>query len=328
MESTQKLTKELTDRLVVAVEEQDLLYVLFWLKEMKQVDRSEAIHGKHSSRGLTAISSLVQNPFTPLRKIILEVLLLSGLESKLREAVDLGMKEQNWPVLQILLDWKKGGKEEAEEAARILKYEMEEAADWIDRNTLSPPNPQSLTGYVELSVADQDSKEPQATVDDESPAQDGTVHYLDETSHSAQLSSRSNAVSDVPSIGHSSTPSEFRSQTHDISPNTPQDIELKIQASRHSPPAPSSHLSFDDSAALLFAFTPIKPQDVYNFSTGSTSVVEKSSATTIATRAEPSTRDIQVEAILNLLEPLLLGLLLALDTLAQDRPLSALPIQL
>jgi len=39
--------QELTDRLVVATEEQDVLYTLHWLREMKQQDRLEqAINNK------------------------------------------------------------------------------------------------------------------------------------------------------------------------------------------------------------------------------------------------------------------------------------------
>lgn len=44
------LPQELVDRLIVATEEQDVLYVLHWLKEMKQQDCLEqAINNKRES---------------------------------------------------------------------------------------------------------------------------------------------------------------------------------------------------------------------------------------------------------------------------------------
>jgi len=44
--------QELADRLVVATEEQDVLYVLYWLSEMKEMNcLREAINNKRESTG-------------------------------------------------------------------------------------------------------------------------------------------------------------------------------------------------------------------------------------------------------------------------------------
>ncbi|GAA5948584.1 hypothetical protein JCM3765_004935 [Sporobolomyces pararoseus] len=147
----QHTIQALGDRLVVAVEEQDVLFTLFWINEMKEQGVTEqAIVAKHSSKGHSALLSLTGSVLSPLRKIIIEILLLSGAEVQLKEAVEVGTRKENWSFLSVLLDWTKGGREEAKHARQLLLVPVEEAALWIDDNLPSPPNPRNLTGYVEI----------------------------------------------------------------------------------------------------------------------------------------------------------------------------------
>ncbi|GAA6017562.1 hypothetical protein JCM11491_005283 [Sporobolomyces phaffii] len=145
--------QELTDRLVVATEEQDCLYVLYWLQEMTQLDsRDQAINAEHSWKHCSALTTVVGSSWSTLNKTNLELLLLCGAEPTKR-IVDHAMERENWGALQIILDWTKGGNEEAKAAAHLLSLDIEDAADWIDRNLPPPPNARNLTGCGELPSA-------------------------------------------------------------------------------------------------------------------------------------------------------------------------------
>ncbi|GAA5825606.1 hypothetical protein JCM5353_007503 [Sporobolomyces roseus] len=145
--TAEELAEDLATRLVVAIEEQDVLYVLYWLEKMKESNCLEpAINGKHSWKGYSALESIVQSPFTQLRRVILEVLLLHGADGESKEILDLAMEKRNTEVLQVLLNWKSRGREEAVDARRLIEMSLEEAANWIDLNLAPPPNAESLTG--------------------------------------------------------------------------------------------------------------------------------------------------------------------------------------
>ncbi|GAA5825599.1 hypothetical protein JCM5353_007500 [Sporobolomyces roseus] len=139
--------QDLTDRLVIATQEQDVLYVLHWLEEMREENcLEEAINNKHSWKGCSALGSIIKTPFTQLRRLILEILLLGGADVRSRDVIELAMQERNLDVLKILLTWEKSEKDEANDAKYLLSLIPEEAADWIDKNLPPPPNPDFLTG--------------------------------------------------------------------------------------------------------------------------------------------------------------------------------------
>ncbi|GAA5823904.1 hypothetical protein JCM5353_007330, partial [Sporobolomyces roseus] len=146
--------EELTDRLVVATEEQDVLYVLYWLQEMKRMKCLEqAINNKHSWKGYSALASIVLAPnFSPIRKIVLEILLLNGADIDSEDILELAMEKNNVGIVELLLSWEIGGREAAKDAARLLTLPLEEAADWIDLNRLLPSDPQLLTGEGPLPL--------------------------------------------------------------------------------------------------------------------------------------------------------------------------------
>ncbi|GAA5823913.1 hypothetical protein JCM5353_007333 [Sporobolomyces roseus] len=140
------LSQELTDRLVVATEEQDVLYVLHWIDEMNvQKCLEEAINEKHSWKGYSAIGSIILSPFSRLRKIILEILLLEGMGNESDNVLELFRVYDNTEVMEFLLNWESGGREKAYDAVRLLILPLERAADWIKLNLPRPPNYESLT---------------------------------------------------------------------------------------------------------------------------------------------------------------------------------------
>ncbi|GAA5823965.1 hypothetical protein JCM5353_007353 [Sporobolomyces roseus] len=194
------LSQELTDRLVVATEEQDVLYVLHWMDEMKvQKCLEEAINEKHSWKGYSAIGSIILSPFTRLRKIILEILLLEGMGNESDNVLELFKVYDNSEVMEFLLNWESGGREQAYDAVRLLILPLERAADWIKSNLPRPPNYESLTTNGPLpappSVPSTPPPEqtpissPQHTVDTSSQQDDSaaTLNILDleqnETDH-------------------------------------------------------------------------------------------------------------------------------------------------
>ncbi|GAA5825611.1 hypothetical protein JCM5353_007504 [Sporobolomyces roseus] len=134
----------LTDHLVVAAEEQDVLYVLHWLEEMREENCLEqAIDSKHSWKGYSAVESIIKSPFTQLRQSILEILLLQGADS---QTTSFDRQSESGEALQVLMDWESSGKQAAQDARHLLSISLEEAAEWIDQNVPPPPNASSLTG--------------------------------------------------------------------------------------------------------------------------------------------------------------------------------------
>ncbi|GAA5823907.1 hypothetical protein JCM5353_007331 [Sporobolomyces roseus] len=165
------LSEELLDRLVVATDEQDVLYTLHWLKQIKDGDYSEQlINNKHSWKGYSALESIIQSPFSQLRQFILQMLLLQGVDYRSKEMLELAMECKNLEVLGMILTWDVKGKETgtphlaslllyqrthflnvlAGDAARLFDLSLQEAGDWIDQNLPTPPNFDSLTGFKPL----------------------------------------------------------------------------------------------------------------------------------------------------------------------------------
>ncbi|GAA5823956.1 hypothetical protein JCM5353_007349 [Sporobolomyces roseus] len=140
------LKQELIDRLVIAVEQQDVLYCLVWLSEMKEKKPLNLVDSKHSWKTCSALASIVQNEFNESGKIIMELLLLSGADSRSEEVMDLAVKARSLEAMVMLLNWERVGEGEANDARRLLEMPLEEAADWIDSHLPQPPNPDLLTG--------------------------------------------------------------------------------------------------------------------------------------------------------------------------------------
>ncbi|GAA5825603.1 hypothetical protein JCM5353_007502 [Sporobolomyces roseus] len=137
----------LTDRLVVAAEEQDVLYVLHWLGEMRLENCLEqAIDGKHSWKGYSALEFFTKSPLSQLRRIILELLLLAGAKNTTEQPFGSGLTQRNTEVLEIVMNWKKGGEDEAIDTKHLASLSLPEAANFIDLNLPLPPNPEALTG--------------------------------------------------------------------------------------------------------------------------------------------------------------------------------------
>ncbi|GAA5974897.1 hypothetical protein JCM5350_004491 [Sporobolomyces pararoseus] len=146
-------SQDLTDRLQVATAESDVVFVIVWLSQMREQNCLEpAINSPHSWKGCTALATLLRSEWNSLRKITLELLLLSGADSQLQEAIDLAMEEKNVEALGTLLFWEKGGKEKetATNARQLLELSLKEAADWIDLNLPQAPNFESFTGLNPL----------------------------------------------------------------------------------------------------------------------------------------------------------------------------------
>lgn len=58
-----------------------------------------------SVHGHSALSSIAQSPFSQLRKVILQVLLLQGANGQERGIKELAMERKNLEVLEILVAW-------------------------------------------------------------------------------------------------------------------------------------------------------------------------------------------------------------------------------
>lgn len=186
------MTTTLTDRLVVAVDEQDVLFVLYWLNEMKEAgclqdgiggnreyfshffekSNDELIRSREADlwKGYSAITSIARNPPSPFRKIMLQILLLQGIQIEVVEIVQLGMMCSanlvSSAVVDMLFKWetceKENGKTSLSEILRnalttlpltakyaklLVSLPLEQAAHWLDRILPPAPNASEFTGY-------------------------------------------------------------------------------------------------------------------------------------------------------------------------------------
>lgn len=64
-----------------------------------------------SWKGYSAIGSIILSPFTRLRKIILEILLLEGMGNESDNVLELFKVYENSEVMDFLLNWESGGRE-------------------------------------------------------------------------------------------------------------------------------------------------------------------------------------------------------------------------
>ncbi|GAA5988495.1 hypothetical protein JCM5350_005213 [Sporobolomyces pararoseus] len=132
--------QHLVDRLVVATEEQDVLWVLVTIGEMKELNCLEmAIDATHSWKGYSPLESIARlSSLSVLHKHIAQLLLLSGAHQTLEE----GEEIDNAEAQAMILTWESI----AQNAHKLLSIDISEAADWIDLNLPPPPNPENLTG--------------------------------------------------------------------------------------------------------------------------------------------------------------------------------------
>ncbi|GAA5976958.1 hypothetical protein JCM5350_007508 [Sporobolomyces pararoseus] len=139
--------QQLVDRLVVVTEEQDVLWVLILIQQMKELGcLQEAINATHSWKGYSALDSIaLRSSISTLHKFIARLLLLSEAISQLEDRA-------NEQFRAMLNEWRNGGQEAAREAKHLLSPDLAQAADWIDENLPSPPNPESLTGEGPLPL--------------------------------------------------------------------------------------------------------------------------------------------------------------------------------
>lgn len=64
-----------------------------------------------SWKGYSALESIIESPFSQLRKFILQMLLLQGIDGQSKEIIDLAMECKNLEVLGMILTWETTGRE-------------------------------------------------------------------------------------------------------------------------------------------------------------------------------------------------------------------------
>ncbi|GAA5851251.1 hypothetical protein JCM3766R1_006044 [Sporobolomyces carnicolor] len=150
------LGQEIVDRLVTAVQEQDVLFTLFWINEMTKADLvHQFLHARHSTRKCSAIEAVIDASFTKLRKIIFEILLLTqqtvlGTDAEHGDLVRFATERRNPAAVELLRSWKFLSRKDLEVPLKLLSLPLAEAGDVIDQTLPEPPNAANLTGYLPL----------------------------------------------------------------------------------------------------------------------------------------------------------------------------------
>ncbi|GAA5901970.1 hypothetical protein JCM6882_000154 [Rhodosporidiobolus microsporus] len=136
--------QQLVDYLVVASSEQDILFVAFWLKRLKErgVEDAGKLKDLRSNRSALTVAASAEK--SPLRLFILQLLLLSATTA-VSEVVQ-SLELEQW-ARDVVASWETEGRAGAADAAHLLSLEDDGAvADWIDANLPPPPSPNDLTG--------------------------------------------------------------------------------------------------------------------------------------------------------------------------------------
>ncbi|GAA6017564.1 hypothetical protein JCM11491_005284 [Sporobolomyces phaffii] len=132
--------QELVDRLVTAVEEQDVLFTLVWAYRLEVAGGT--LDGKHSWKGYTPLEAIARVPvgdLSSLHKFIAHLLVLKGIDTEDEMPITAGVRDR----LAIL---RASGNEMAENARFLLSLPLDEASDWIDSHLPLAPNCDQLTG--------------------------------------------------------------------------------------------------------------------------------------------------------------------------------------
>ncbi|GAA5960175.1 hypothetical protein JCM3765_002496 [Sporobolomyces pararoseus] len=248
--------EELTDRLVVSTEEQDVLYLIVWIQEIKQLGRLEALNGTHSWKGCSALVSLVRSEWSTLRQLSLEILLAAGAEitNQVRSAA---MEHGRIEAIETLSNWKTGGETKVNDARMLLSISIEDAADWIDQNLPLPPDVENLTGYgplpdprtthvVPSEFLEKGSRKRNNWVEDQEDAK------IDSTTQPSLQPIRSNtsSSSSTTPIGASKLDISVTSSTSRSPPSVP--VSFVSSQSSGSPPQSSTSFSGTDNSSNAF----------------------------------------------------------------------------
>ncbi|GAA5976954.1 hypothetical protein JCM5350_007507 [Sporobolomyces pararoseus] len=130
-------TQELVDRLVVVSEEEDVLYALVVLQEMRDSNCLQQAINATPLEGISRSSELSR-----LHKMIAQLLLLNGAVYEMEE----GEEWSNRGLEELISNWENSGRSQARDAQLLLSVDINDAANWIDENLPLPPNPENLTG--------------------------------------------------------------------------------------------------------------------------------------------------------------------------------------
>ncbi|GAA5835099.1 hypothetical protein JCM11251_000164 [Rhodosporidiobolus azoricus] len=136
---------ELVDNLVVAVDEQDVRFVCFWLQKMHEKGMLYGRNGKNGvdrpdTYGRSALTAIATADFSPLRQFILYLLLLNFDGDPAQATVfNKHMRElQEWACL-MLHGWMTSGRREAHKPKALLRLDDARRSIWIAANL--PPSP-------------------------------------------------------------------------------------------------------------------------------------------------------------------------------------------
>ncbi|GAA5835992.1 hypothetical protein JCM11251_006621 [Rhodosporidiobolus azoricus] len=154
-EEGERTVQELVDYLVVATAEEDVLYVVYWLRQLKERgllwktgERCSAIETKHSWRKQSALETLTSQPRSDIRQFILFLFLfnLETVDPKGKVTLDVEV-EQMW-AKKIVEKWAYKWRAASLDALDVLRKSTdEEDADWVDANfPLSPDSDDLFTG--------------------------------------------------------------------------------------------------------------------------------------------------------------------------------------
>ncbi|GAA6005955.1 hypothetical protein JCM10207_007287 [Rhodosporidiobolus poonsookiae] len=143
---------DLVDHLIVACEEHDALFVLFWLRALRDKGCLDWARDKHSWRDITAFEALAAAPPTHLRAILIELLRIAFTSAVHDLRDDRHAERQHAADMAVSMVGKASSETTAaEQAHALLAFEDDvELANWIDANLPPPPNPDKLTGYAPL----------------------------------------------------------------------------------------------------------------------------------------------------------------------------------
>ncbi|GAA6040589.1 hypothetical protein JCM8097_008052 [Rhodosporidiobolus ruineniae] len=143
-------SQPLVDRLVDATQQQDLLGACRVLGHMHGrgmlYARSgcEGVDRLHSTNGISALTAVATADFNPLRRLLLEALLLNfdGNPAQTATVVQLRVV-QGW-AREVLLNWEKSGRRQARVAATLLKLDAAGREDWFAQHFPAAPASNAL----------------------------------------------------------------------------------------------------------------------------------------------------------------------------------------
>ncbi|BGP25539.1 hypothetical protein JCM10295v2_004467 [Rhodotorula toruloides] len=150
--------QELVDRLVTAIEEEDVLFTVHWLQEMdrrglissREGDpKAEGLNPEHSWKKRSALVTAVSGPATPFRQFILTLLLLHIRDMISCAALSAAIALRATWAISVLNNWQSPAVQETaivRTPRELLAMHLAEVAEWIDANLPPHPLPDSLTG--------------------------------------------------------------------------------------------------------------------------------------------------------------------------------------